>query len=63
MLNIWKLDSSVDGYRVDIWNDKDLIPYKENPETRLEALEIILHNIQREIIKEEQNLRKAMGLI
>ena len=63
MKTVWEIESTIDGFRLNIWpEDITQSVYKINPETRLEALSVILRNIQEEIQKEEKLLRDAVNL-
>lgn len=60
---IWELEATIDGHRVNIWPEDITKPvYKLNPETRLEALSVILRSIRTEIEKEEQALKRGAEL-
>lgn len=52
----YEIEEAINGYRINII-PANFVIHKENTETYLEALEIIRHDINREIVKEEQRLK------
>jgi len=56
------LESTTDGYRLDITTDGRT--EKENPQTYMQALGIVLNRIKREVEFEDAKLRKGgMGVL
>jgi hypothetical protein len=48
----YDIEEAINGFRVNIWPENFAVR-KENTETYLEALELIRHDINREIVKEQ----------
>lgn len=52
----YEIEEAINGYRVNVYPENFVIR-KENTETYLEALRVIFHDLNREIVKEEQRLK------
>ena len=56
----WEIEEAVNGFRVNIYSkDFHELAHKENCETRLEALSIILESIKKEVAIEYEVLKQA----
>jgi hypothetical protein len=54
----WEITEAINGYRVDVWPDSILkAHHKENTDTRLEALRLVMRFITQEVYKEEEILK------
>ena len=62
MKRIWELEETVDGYRVNIWPENVSEPiYKINPETKLEALQVLLRDIQEKYLEEKEKFENTLA--
>lgn len=54
----YDIEEAINGYRVNIY-PANFVTHKENTETKLEALKVIWHDLNREIVAEEMRIRNG----